>query len=90
MNNWIKTKDKLPEPNKKVLIVRDVRKWDEKRPVIIDIAYTGVFEKETEVGGPNSLTGYYKMKGIYFSVPAILHPESVTHWMELPSLPNDK
>jgi hypothetical protein len=85
---WIKTKDRLPEPNKKVLIVRDVRKWDEKRPVTIDIAYTGYSEEEILIGGPIALTGYHKMKGIYFSVPAILHPEEVTYWMELPSLPN--
>ena len=87
MDNWINTKDRLPEPNKKVLIVRDVRKWDNKRPVTIDIAHTGYLEKETTIGGPNALTGYYKLKGLFFSLPAILHPESVTHWMELPSLP---
>ena len=88
MDNWIKTTDKLPEPNKKVLIIRDVRKWNKERPVRIDIAHTGFFENETIIGGPSALTGYHKMKGIYFAVPAILHPESVTHWMELPLLPN--
>ncbi|CAN1553348.1 Domain of unknown function DUF551 [Spirosomataceae bacterium] len=87
--HWTKTADRLPEPNKKVLIVRDVRKWDQGRAVSIDIARTGFLENETIIGGPKALTGYHKMKGVYFAVPAVLHPESVTHWMELPSLPND-
>ena len=85
--NWISVKDKLPEPGQRVLIVRNVKKWDEKRPITIDLATTGIFEKERMIGGPNSLTGYHRMKGFYFAVPAILHPESVTHWMPLPDLP---
>ena len=89
MRDWIKTSEQLPEPNKKVLIIIDVRKWDSNRPIRIEIANTGLLEKETIIGGPNALTGYYKMKGIYFAVPAVLHPDSVTHWMELPSLPNN-
>lgn len=80
--NWISTKDRLPEPNKRVLIVRDYREWDPKRPISIDIANTGFLDEETKVGGPNALTGYHKIKGLYFSVPAILHPGSVTYWME--------
>ncbi len=87
--NWISIKDRLPEPNKRVLIITDVRKWDKTRPIKIEIANTGFFEKEIMIGGPNALTGYHKMKGIYFSVPAILHPEIVTHWMELPNLPTE-
>ncbi len=82
--NWIRATDKLPEPNQKVLIVRDVRKWDSKRPITIDLAYTGFFEEDTRIGGPIALTGYKDIKGIYFSVPAILHPEEVTHWMSIP------
>lgn len=84
---WISTKDRLPNVGEKVLIVRNVKKWDEKRPITIDVAHTGFLENETIIGGPIALTGYHKMKGIYFSVPAILHPEEVTHWMPLPELP---
>lgn len=84
---WISTKDMLPEPDEDVLIINDVRKWDEKRPVRIMIAHTGFFENQFTIGGPNALTGYHKIKGLYFAVPAILHPESVTHWMPLPKQP---
>lgn len=84
---WISVKDRLPGIGERVLIVRDVTAWDSKRPRTIDLAHTGFFETETTIGGPVSLTGYHKMKGLYFSVPAILHPDSVTHWMPMPGLP---
>lgn len=81
---WISVLDKLPEPNTKVLIIRDVRKWDVKRKPYADIASVGFLEEETLIGGPISLTGYHNLKGIYFSVPAILHPDSVTFWQPIP------
>lgn len=84
---WISVKDKFPEPNSRVLIVRDVTSWDKTRPIFVDVANVGFLEKETRIGGPNSLTGYATIKGIYFSVPSILHPDSVTHWIQLPELP---
>lgn len=83
-NGWISTKERLPEPGTEVLIVRDVRKWDKKRSVHVDVAKVGELKRETIIGGPKSLTGYHKLKGIYFAVPAILHPESVTYWQPLP------
>jgi hypothetical protein len=88
--NWISTKHKMPEPYRYVLIVRDVTKWDAKRPIEVEAAYVGFFEEEREVGGPRSLTGYHKIKGLYFAVPAILHPDSVTYWQPLPGLPDKK
>jgi len=86
-DNWISTKDRLPSKGDTVLIVRDYRKWDIKRKPYVGFANVGFLEIETEIGGPNALSGYHKLKGIYFSVPAILHPESVTHWMNIPDLP---
>jgi len=86
-NGWISVKDRLPNKGENVLIFRDVRKWDEKRIPHIDFAQVGYLEKDTLIGGPNSLTGYSRMQGIYFAVPAILHPESVSHWMPLPEPP---
>lgn len=85
--DWISTKDKLPKPGERVLIIRDVRKWDDKRPIEIDIANVGYLERETRIGGPTSLTGYFNLVGIYFSVPAVLHPDSVTYWKPLPEFP---
>ena len=88
MSNWISVNDIMPEEGTKVIIVRDVRKWSSKRPITISIADVGYLDEMTRIGGPNSLTGYTNIKGIYFSVPAILHPESVTHWQPLPEAPN--
>jgi hypothetical protein len=31
-----------------------------------------------------------ELKGIYFAVPAILHPDSISHWQPLPSPPKEK
>lgn len=89
-NKWISTKDKLPEPNTKVLIVRDYRKWRKGEKPYVDIATVGFLEQETQVGGPKSLSGYHNLKGVYFAVPAILHPDSVTFWREIPELPTTK
>jgi len=82
--DWISPKDKLPKNGDTVLIIRDVRNWDKKRKPYIDIAEVGFLERKTRIGGPISLTGYVEMEGIYFSVPAILHPESVTFWRPMP------
>lgn len=86
--SWISIKEKLPIPGSEVLIIRDVRKWDSKREVRVGFAKVGFFDEETEIGGPRSLTGYHKMIGIYFAVPSILHPDSVTYWQPAPDLPN--
>ena len=88
LGGWISTKDRLPEAGQKVLIVRDVRKWDKERKVEVDIANVH-FSKKQEFGGPNSLTGSGYLKGIYFAVPSILHPDSVTYWQPIPSLPDE-
>ncbi len=85
-DGWISTKDTLPKKGDRVLIIRDVRKWDKKRIPHSDIATVGYLETETKIGGPVSLTGYHNMQGIYFAVPAILHPDSVTHWQPLPDI----
>lgn len=77
----------MPEVGDRVLIVIDVRAWDKKRPRRIEIAHVGSFENPTQIGGPHSLTGYTIIVGKYFSIPAILHPDSVTHWKPLPELP---
>ena len=88
-------KKKMPVPThifdkkpKRVIVLLDYSKWgkDEQR---IDIATVHQTENDElqSFGGPNSLTGSGKLKGIYFAIPAICNPDSVTHWMELPQLP---
>lgn len=89
INGWISTKERLPEADETVLIVRDYRKWDAKRKPYVDIANVGFLEKETQIGGPVSLSGYHNLQGIYFSVPAILHPDSVTFWQPIPNIDED-
>lgn len=39
-NGWISVKDRLPNKGDKVLIFRDVRKWDEKRIPLFLITQT--------------------------------------------------
>lgn len=87
-NEWISTKDRLPKAGEKVLIVRDVRPWDKKRKPHVDIANVHFSKKQSSFGGPNSLTGSGYLQGIYFSVPAILNPDSVTYWQPLPDISN--
>lgn len=92
---WISCKKKMPEPThvfdkeaKKVIILRDYSQWGagKKRIDIATVHETNEGE-EISFGGPNSLTGSGFLTGIYFAVPSICNPDSVTHWMELPLLP---
>lgn len=84
---WIKieSQDDMPEPNQEVLIVCDYTKYG--RGTKINHANVHFTVEPRAYGGPNALTGSGKLQGIYFSIPAILNPEVVTHWMPLPQLP---
>jgi len=89
---WINVKDRQPEVNsvfpKKsvlVLVVLDYTKWGrEKRVELASVHYA---DKWQQFGGPSSLTGSGHLKGIYYAIPSICHPEAVTHWMPLPEPP---
>lgn len=82
---WIDVKDKLPEPNTKVLVVLDYTTFNRGKNV--ETANTHFTETYKEYGGPNALTGSGRLKGLYFSIPAIVCPGIVTHWMPLPEPP---
>ena len=88
--NWVSVNDRLPKRGDQVLVVIDVRKWDAKRKLRIETAIVGFFDEPTRIGGPVSLTGYKTIQGIYFAIPAIMHPEAITHWMPLPEFPTNK
>lgn len=55
----------------------------------IAIAHVHFTDEPVEYGGPNSLTGSGTLTGLYFSLPAIIRPGIVTHWMPLPKFPNN-
>lgn len=84
---WIKIESQkdMPEPNQEVLIVCDYTKYGRGRK--INHARVHLTIEPRPYGGPNALTGSGNLQGIYFSIPAILNPETVTHWMPLPQLP---
>lgn len=81
----IECKEDLPKPNQDVLIVCDYSKYG--RGIEINHAKVHFTIESRPYGGPNALTGSGKLQGTYFSIPAILNPETVTHWMPLPQLP---
>lgn len=93
-DKWVSVKDRLPEYKEvfprqpqRVLVLMDYKKWgrDEHR---IEIACVHYASEPTKYGGPNSLTGSGYLIGIYYSLPAIINPECVTHWQPLPPPPN--
>lgn len=86
-NKWISIKDKKPTPLTEVLVVLDYRPWGHRRRV--EIATPHYTHTRLAYGGPNALTGSGMLNGTYFSIPAIVHPDVVTHWMELPKLPEE-
>lgn len=92
-DKWISVKDRLPDyeqvfPKKvqRVLILMNYEKWgrNEER---IEIANLHFADEPQHFGGPNSLTGQGYLTGLYYSIPAIINPECVTHWQPLPSPP---
>lgn len=85
--NWIDIKKEEPKPNQTVLVVLDYRKWDANRPRRVEMAGTRYSEVSIRYGGPTALIGSGSLKGFYFSLPAIIPKECVTHWMPLPDLP---
>lgn len=86
-NGWIKIESEsdMPKPGQEVLIFCDYTKFG--RGVRINKANVHFTTEFQEYGGPNALTGSGTLEGTYFSVPAILKPETVTHWMPLPDAP---
>lgn len=88
-DKWIKIESEVDMPNPKtyVLVILDYTEYG--RGKRIEIAHVNYTEEYIPYGGPNSLTGSGMLKGIFFSIPAILHPKTVTHWMPLPELPID-
>jgi hypothetical protein len=86
-SKWIKieTDFDYPEPNIEVLIVCDYTEYGRGKK--IQQASTHLAETPRPFGGPNALTGSGMLKGIYFAIPAILNPKTVTHWMPIPKLP---
>lgn len=85
LNEWISVEDRLPEPNQQVLVVCDYTVYG--RSIFLHIASVYNANKPIEYGGPNALTGRGKLTGIYFCIPAILAPKTVTHWQPLPPPP---
>jgi predicted Co/Zn/Cd cation transporter (cation efflux family) len=81
MINWIKIEDEKPKPNTRVLVYCNYEKYNRKN--VSHIAEVHYSEKYINYGGPMSLTGKGKLIGIYFAIPAILSPETVTHWYPL-------
>lgn len=84
LGNWIDINEEKPEPGMRVLIIKDLRKWDETSTPKIEIANVGYLATEILTGCPSSVTGFFNIKGLYFSAPDILHPNTITYWQ--PSL----
>lgn len=69
-HTWISVKERLPEPNKPVLVMReDIPKWF----AIADI---------TQI--PMADLGHGNQWHILWSVPGTQYTSSITHWMEIP------
>lgn len=81
---WISVKDEPPEPNKEILVLLDYTEYNRGKSV--KIATTHFTDKYIGYGGPMALTGSGKLKGLYYALPAIIHPKTVTHWMPLPEV----
>lgn len=76
-----------PEPDTKVIAVLDYTKYGRGRRAVE--ANVHISDKYEEYGGPSAVIGKGKIppNTIYFSIPAIIPPEIVTHWMLMPELP---
>jgi len=85
--NWIKISDHQPIPGTDVLIVIDVTRFGRGRR--IEKARVNYTPSSIQFGGPNALSGSGRLVGIFFSIPAILNPDDVTHWAYLPTFPID-
>jgi len=85
---WIPlTKENQPEIGSEVLVVLDYTSYGRGKRVLL--ARVNWAEVEISYGGPNSLTGSGRLKGLYFSLPSIVKPGIVTHYFELPPLPKE-
>ncbi len=90
-NRWISVKDNPPpyvsdtlrDKVVEVLVITDYTKWGRGKHV--RIASVWFADEPRPYGGPHALTGSGMLTGIYFSIPAVLHPDVVTHWQPLPS-----
>jgi len=81
---WISLTKRQPLPGISVLALLDYTPYGRhKRVLIADVHLTN---DRIAYGGPMALTGHGFLTGLYFSVPAILAPGVVTHWMELPEI----
>lgn len=81
---WICIKEHPPTPGTEILAKLDYTKWGHGKSVRQSSVRFSEFE--ISYGGPHALTGAGKLKGLYFSIPAILHPEVVTHYINLPEI----
>ena len=86
MSEWVSVDERLPESGIKVLIQTDYTEYGKeiKNTEIANVSFT---EHEIPFGGPYALSGIGMLKGIYFSIPAILNPDVVKYWMPLPQPP---
>jgi hypothetical protein len=75
----------MPIPNQEVLIICNYLEYNRGRS--IKQAHVHFTNVPRPYGGPNALTGRGDLIGTYFSIPAILNPKTVTHWMPMPKLP---
>ena len=86
MSEWVSVDERLPESGIKVLIQTDYTEYGKeiKNTEIANVSFT---EHEIPFGGPYALSGRGMLKGIYFSIPAILNPDVVKYWIPLPQPP---
>jgi len=84
---WISVTESLPKPGTDVLILKDLSKWNRGKHIYK--ASVHLAEKPQSYGGPNSLTGRGYLTGVYFAIPAICNPDTITHWMPLPEPPTE-
>lgn len=83
--SWTRLEIKQPPVGIDVLVLLDYTLFNGTKRILI--AHVHFTDEPIEYGGPNSLTGSGKLTGLYFSLPAIVKPGIVTHWMSLPEFP---
>lgn len=81
---WVKTSDRLPEYNTPVLVCRpnEYTGKIDKLIAILHKAKEGGTEYGNGMGG-----GYRRTYSDYWSLPAIVLKDTITHWMPLPDDP---